>query len=156
MYLKTWQSSAYSLWCRVTHAQAELKKKGYPWTLAKSFPAACAIGPWADLQPGADLSDMTLHLEVRSVTVWLSSRFVQRFAERCDINVRVLALCCNGEPEYDRDQKLDERCRMTCVYGAMHMHFVGVVAYAGEWWDQATFLHQAHDFQCESSNLVTA
>lgn len=45
------------------HAQNKLKAKGYPWTLAKSFPASCPVGPFADVA-GLDLSDLHLSLEV--------------------------------------------------------------------------------------------
>eukprot|EP00879_Flechtneria_rotunda_P008726 GHRR01009140.1.p1 GENE.GHRR01009140.1~~GHRR01009140.1.p1 ORF type:complete len:255 (+),score=65.74 GHRR01009140.1:283-1047(+) len=47
--------------------QSKLKQKGYPWTLAKSFPAACPIGPWHICDSQLDLGNLVLSLDVNGV-----------------------------------------------------------------------------------------
>lgn len=45
-------------------AQSNAKKLGQPWTLAKSFTAACPIGSWIDLSEINDLSALTFELRI--------------------------------------------------------------------------------------------
>ena len=44
--------------------QAELKKAGQPWTLAKSFPQACPMGTPFSIESLAELEDLELRLTV--------------------------------------------------------------------------------------------
>jgi acylpyruvate hydrolase len=44
--------------------QNRLKADGHPWTLAKSFKNACAIGPLVPVPKGLDLNSIRFHLKV--------------------------------------------------------------------------------------------
>lgn len=44
--------------------QAELKAQGQPWTLAKSFPDSCPLGPWNPLARAEDAQSLRFWLDV--------------------------------------------------------------------------------------------
>lgn len=44
--------------------QSELKAKGYPWELAKSFDGACVLAPFVPGDAVADLTDIGIRLEI--------------------------------------------------------------------------------------------
>ncbi len=44
--------------------QNRLKNAGHPWTLAKSFKAACPLGPWTSIPAGTDLQKLEFFLDV--------------------------------------------------------------------------------------------
>jgi 2-keto-4-pentenoate hydratase/2-oxohepta-3-ene-1,7-dioic acid hydratase in catechol pathway len=41
--------------------QAQLKKKGHPWELAKSFWGSCIVGPWMDIKAYGTFKDQPFH-----------------------------------------------------------------------------------------------
>lgn len=48
-------------------AQDELKKKGLPWTLAKSFKGSAIVGPWVERKKFPDLNHIQFSLSVNGV-----------------------------------------------------------------------------------------
>lgn len=47
--------------------QNELKKKGLPWTLAKSFKGAAVVGPWVERKKFPDLNRIQFSLSINGV-----------------------------------------------------------------------------------------
>jgi 2-keto-4-pentenoate hydratase/2-oxohepta-3-ene-1,7-dioic acid hydratase in catechol pathway len=47
--------------------QNELKKKGRPWTAAKAFKNACALGPWQPVESISELESLEITLHVNGV-----------------------------------------------------------------------------------------
>lgn len=63
------QISHYAVGIDLTNRtkQQELKSKGHPWTLAKSFTGSCPVGPWIS-SAGVDLKNLDLVLSVNGDT----------------------------------------------------------------------------------------
>ena len=49
-------------------AQADAKKNGLPWTLAKSFKESCPMGQWLDIDSVPNLESLELELKINGET----------------------------------------------------------------------------------------
>lgn len=49
-------------------AQADAKKNGLPWTLAKSFTDSCPLGPWLEVASVPNLESLQIELKINNET----------------------------------------------------------------------------------------
>lgn len=63
-------------------AQSKAKAKGLPWTLAKSFTAACPLGPWVSLAEFSSLSPDALSFDDFSFELTINQNGVQKASAR--------------------------------------------------------------------------
>ena len=54
-------------------AQADAKKNGLPWTLAKSFVDSCPLGPWLEVSNVPNLESLQLELKINNETKQLGN-----------------------------------------------------------------------------------